>query len=1321
MRTVRWLHISDLHLNTPGYESSFLRDELPKFLKRSNIACDYVFCTGDLRDAQQGAFPDDQGQFLKDICKAVGSPELFVVPGNHDVDRGEKDPSKGDASRHEAIGRILSYYKSGAGIFHAEDLKILHDKQADFRSYISTVLPSDRMAFYSDSQKPHFNIETEFFNILHVDSTLSYTHDHESGLILGMSHLYEALKTVNKAKPTILLTHYAFTMLSQEERKRVRELLYRSGIQLWLAGHEHEHNLQPVNYLHSLQSGELRLDEECNTSVLVGEFDTESCAGMVKAYAWFPEGWYPYPAVWHGAGRDDVYPFALRLLQSGELRSPEAIRSYQHNQKYKQSHALVDSLFADIACGGTVYQGNTGLVGCLRDAWQKSENLVLIADGGMGKTTRLLAACDALDDKAAVYIPLERTEPKNLIRDVCRALFADSSEEQLYRLAKDRHSCPDLYLFLDGMNEVDGTREKEFVAIIRHIISNYPGIQFVIASRSNFTERYRVEGICVGRIEPLRQEQIQTLFSEDEWESIQTNPPLQKLIQNPLMATLYKHISPELGIQKEYIDWIENISNETELIFDYYLSQIALCLSKQEDQLINVTQYIRRCLPYIAFCFERESKHTMPLHTFRRILDAAVRLDWDDSIDAIRREMRIREPSELTSFDLEDYLFHVSHLMYQAEGVVSFPHQIHRDYLSAVWLTKTQDLLDCWNERIITTTVSNHVRMLSGKDYWNNLANAITDCARDRDDCLNLLTNVINTFPYTADSGLPDFSRLDFRGIRIPDYAYIGEKIRLNRTKIDEYSIGGEAGDITLLRGLSFSPDMEYLAGIAGHEVILYSMDTGLKVLKAAVYPDLRQVGRASTRFSLDSRFLFIKKRQDMIIFRKTEDGWRRVGEISRVFERKPRHAIIHDGVLSFYYTNRIRSYSLENAMLVENLEARHPYENTAEGEDIMKTASASVQVGAEEYSAAVSADGQYKAICYQDGKTVVQYQGGKILHNLDYGKGVLKTAAISKDGNRAVTLSANIYGGKRRIQLWDLDNRKKDSERFCTSDTESVYLTDHGDWIIGFEGGRTWVWNWEKPDRKFYRSERFISETERGLTTYGNCLLTQSEDGTLQEFNLDDQSLRSLGKYGSIQYATVLPGEAVATVDYQGRYVQFKSITSNQMLKINREQSKIKNVHAFKTQPFISVVTANGLISIYHIGTGQRTRKLTPSTGYRLVAFHPTQNVFSFSDGNKRLETFRYFEWMAGQRPRGKWCGPERPDFEIDGRVIAIGFNTVQQEQIVIETNGKITYMRDKFCDYRSQTRVITNFSVDGYDFHGVLCDQRIKNQLERNGAVVE
>jgi hypothetical protein len=43
---------------------------------------------------------------------------------------------------------------------------------------------------------------------------------------------------------------------------------------------------------------------------------------------------------------------------------------------------------------------------------------------------------------------------------------------------------------------------------------------------------------------------------------------------------------------------------------------------------------------------------------------------------------------------------------------------------------------------------------------------------------------------------------------------------------------------------------------------------------------------------------------------------------------------------------------------------------------------------------------------------------------------------------------------------------------------------------------------------------------------------------------------------------------------------------------------------------------------------------------------------------------------------------------------------------------------MQERFCDLHSQTQVITHFSVENYDFHGVICDETIRDQLRKNGA---
>lgn len=1320
MSTIKWLHLSDLHLNTPGFASSFLRDKLPIFLKKEHIICDYVFCTGDLRDARQGEFPDDKGRFLKDVCSAVDAKDLFIVPGNHDIDRGAKSPADGDSSRHEAVQRILfhrkGYYRSDTGIIDTNDLYILNQKQEEFRNYIANVIPADRMKLYCDPLRPHFNIETEFLNILHVDSTLIYTMDQESDMIVGTDLLYNAIKTINKEKPTILLTHYAYPMLAQKERKNVRELLHDSGIQLWLAGHEHEHNLQPVGYLHSIQAGELRLEDSCNTSVLVGELDTDTGAGSIRAYAWFPEGWYPYPAVWHGTGRDDIYPFVLQLQENGILRSHEAVNSHQHNQQYEHA-APLDALYADIKCGGKIYQGKDGLKNCLSDIWERSESLVLIADGGMGKTTRLLSTCDLLYQKAAVYIPLESADPKNLVRDICRIVFSDSDEERLYQYAGTRHTAPDLYLFFDGMNEVNGDQEQKFVNEIQKIKRDYSGIQIIITSRSDFTERCYLTNFIKGRLESLRQDQIKALFSENEWKQIQSNPPLMKLIQNPMMATIYNHISPEIGKNKKYIDWIDDITNETDLIYDYYMAQLSLSFSRQEKvQVVHIAQILYKCLPYIACEFERNARHTMPADEFQDLLERAASIGSDRNVEKLKRGLRIRSVREMTDFDLEDYLFNVSHLMYESDGIVSFPHQVYRDYLSAVWLTKTPDLLEYWNERIITKTISDHIRCLSRGRYWEHIALSITDLARDRKDCKNLLINVINTFPYTCESGVPDFSGLDFRGIRIPDYPYSGDKIKLKGTKIDDFSIGCESGRAVLLKTIAFSSDNSYVAGISNDTLIIYSMETGSKVYTDTVYSRSRQIGKAAIKFSTDTRYIFIRKHQDLIYYKKNDNTWIRGREIRGVFTKKLHNAIIHGDEISFYYTNRIKSFSLATGTVTDNRETLHPYKNTVVGEDIAKMTANSNRESDEEYAAALSPDGKYRAVCFHDGSVIVQYRGGKILHDLERGRAILLTAAISKDGNRAVTLSANTYNGKRRLQMWNLNTRSKVEERLCSKEVGDVYLTDQGDWIIGMESGRSWVWKWEDADQLYFRNEHFISEMDHSLTTYGNSLLFQSEDGSLQELDLDNNSIRRLGQFEPIKYAAIIRENRIATVFQKAKTVDFNSTRDDRPLNLNSESSAIMSIHAFKTQPFIAVVTNNGVVSIYHIGTGQRTRILTPNIRARIIAYHPSDNVFTFSDGLHRIETYRYFEWKKQGEKRGHWYGPEHPKFRIEGKIIAIGFNTVQKEQIVIESNGNITYMKDRFCDFHSRTKVITNFSVNAYDFDGVICSDEIRNQLMKN-----
>ena len=64
--------------------------------------------------------------------------------------------------------------------------------------------------------KPHFVVKTAQFNILHVDSTLTYGQGRNRDFVIGSGALLDALDECAPNKPTILLTHYSFDFLTQQ-------------------------------------------------------------------------------------------------------------------------------------------------------------------------------------------------------------------------------------------------------------------------------------------------------------------------------------------------------------------------------------------------------------------------------------------------------------------------------------------------------------------------------------------------------------------------------------------------------------------------------------------------------------------------------------------------------------------------------------------------------------------------------------------------------------------------------------------------------------------------------------------------------------------------------------------------------------------------------------------------------------------------------------------------------------------------------------------------------------------------------------------------
>ena len=1320
---IRWIHISDLHFNSDDMSTTLLRNELPKYLKRNSIRCDYVFCTGDIRIGRMGVFPDSAAMYLKELCAAVGvdATRLFIVPGNHDIDRNSP-------GRDEAIEQVMfvqrGNYNSKYGTIEDTALRTIHAGQTDFREFLGKVYDDDRLSYYSNPLVPHFNIETPDFNILHVDTTITQRAGQEAtDLVIGTKALLTACESLNPEKPTILLTHFPFTCLLQDEKKYVSEILYRYGVRLWLAGHEHDHNLQPVKYLYSVQAGELQMEDNTHATVLIGEYDTSTHYGTISAHTWLPEGWAEYPIIWHDYAQENRFPFALRLPKDNGL-SREAVLIQQANRPYhdRLPENVVESIIPDLEDSDERHIDS--LQKLIVTSWNTDKpHIILLADGGMGKSTMLLKTCQKIEN--ALYISLEGlvTIGYDVEEYIAYALF-EGDRRRLQDFARSRYVDPSLILLVDGLNEVDGESERRFIRALKRL-NMLKGIQIVISSRNDFTPRYSMSGYQIARLLPLTDTQISSVFTGDEWDSIQETPTLKHLLSNPMMVTMYKAVSPVIDQNRdvEFLKWRIPVQNASDLLHNYYVAQIAILLSREGingDAVLKAVRCVFDILPYIAYRLESTYRFNVNNRELREMVREALGFQTFDPemMEAIEEHFRT-EGSELSDHNALDILIDELHLLHRIGDHTAFPHQIHRDYLSACWIVKetgiVQDLDSIWNSRELPQPVMEHIRQLSGR-YWEGIAEKIHAVARKREDVFHLVGNLIDCFPYTGNSGVPDYSELDLRKLQLPNYSVAEGKIPLHGARIDDYSIGKRCAKPVIFTMLRFSEDNAYLATVRNNQVVIYSLQKD----EQAFWYTLSG-GIARLEFAGD--YLFAVTKSKISIF-KYDDGWTFTGEIAvaesiSLFNKRLRSIVLQNDALYFYYNNRIRQFRLPDGAMLVNRQSQHAWENPVEGYDLSDLSKKQPRsriksqgiVSREEHNGLI-------ATARDDGDLRIN-SGKELYYKLNRGITLLKDGAISGNGKWAATLSYEIFSGRRKIQYWNLDSKSKEKELYCPPEVVHIHLSQSGKWIFGETDKRCWVLNIET-GKAIWFDEHFISNQHSKLVTYDDWIFRKNQNNDIYLYNLETEEVRQVeNRSKNSRIATLMPDGSVASVGNNARKALLKNSRNGSEMQVNNDQTVVLGIYGLKKQPFVAIATENNLISIYHTGTGQRLRKLPSTVGNYIVSVHPEESVIACTDG-RNMETFNFYEWDAHGEKHGRWYSNtyDGQGYSLNSSVLDIAFNDANHELVAILSNGEIVFCHEKYCKYHDKIGIITNFNVDAYDYSGCICSDEIKSQLKQNGA---
>lgn len=258
MSTFTILHMSDIHL-LPGSKDSYLEDKVLKLLltrlKHEAIKgrkADVIFFTGDLADKGEDYFKAEI--FFDELLNVTGLIEqfgemakqrLFIVPGNHDVDR----------NKTKFKIRTLNDIKESTDFFAPNSIKDREGIFSRFHAY------EEFFNRYFDGIRK-FNLEQPFYaEILDLDeiqirlgivglNSAWFSQDREDAgkLWIGeriCEEAFEILESMGEADINIVTHHHPYSCLHKDERQTIKKLITEKA-DICLYGHLHEPETQQI-------------------------------------------------------------------------------------------------------------------------------------------------------------------------------------------------------------------------------------------------------------------------------------------------------------------------------------------------------------------------------------------------------------------------------------------------------------------------------------------------------------------------------------------------------------------------------------------------------------------------------------------------------------------------------------------------------------------------------------------------------------------------------------------------------------------------------------------------------------------------------------------------------------------------------------------------------------------------------------------------------------------------------------------------------------------------------------------------------------------
>jgi len=234
-----WLHVSDFHLSDGApYDQVVILRALIESVKRfrgEGHLPELIFATGDIAENGKAKEYESATKFFDDLLSAAGlnRDRLFVIPGNHDVDRkaGKFLPRTLD-TREDAD----EYFDPDTPTNHLTQK--FHAFSAWYNDYFKTIRSFPTTTTCSPVEI--VTINNCRLAILPLNSALFCIddHDHEK-LFIGRRCFDAAKKQLSAADLTIALMHHPLDWLSPLEQANI-ETAFEESVDFLLQGHFHQ-------------------------------------------------------------------------------------------------------------------------------------------------------------------------------------------------------------------------------------------------------------------------------------------------------------------------------------------------------------------------------------------------------------------------------------------------------------------------------------------------------------------------------------------------------------------------------------------------------------------------------------------------------------------------------------------------------------------------------------------------------------------------------------------------------------------------------------------------------------------------------------------------------------------------------------------------------------------------------------------------------------------------------------------------------------------------------------------------------------------------